>query len=104
MRRIVGDYVKYHHDDRLHDSLAKDAPNRRVVEQRPGVNAKVLSTARPGGLNHRYTRDQAVRIHFNCRVSVAYVAAKVGPWGDRCVLEGQDLSGGRRGLMCVFGT
>ena len=53
-----------------------------VVEQRPGVNAKVLSSgAAMGGLNHRYTRDQAVRIHFNCRVSVAYVAAKVGPGG-----------------------
>jgi putative transposase len=59
LRRIVRDYVKYHHDDRLHDSLAKDAPHRRVVEQRPGVNAKVLSTARLGGLHHRYTWDQA---------------------------------------------
>ena len=59
LRRIVRDYVKYHHDDRLHDSLAKDAPNRRVVEQQPSVNAKVLSTARLGGLHHRYTWDQA---------------------------------------------
>jgi putative transposase len=59
LRRIVRDYVKYYHDDRLHDSLAKDAPNRRVVEQRSGVNAKVLSTARLGGLHHRYTWDQA---------------------------------------------
>ena len=44
------------------------------------------------------------RIHFNCRVSVAYVAAKVGPYGDRRVLEGQDLLGGRRGMTCVSGT
>jgi hypothetical protein len=50
--------VKYHHDDRLHDSLAKDAPNRRVVEQRPGSNAKVLAMARLGGLHHRYIWDQ----------------------------------------------
>jgi hypothetical protein len=59
LRRILRDYVKYHHEDRLHDSLAKDAPNRRVVEQRPGANAKVLAMARLGGLHHHYTWDQA---------------------------------------------
>jgi transposase InsO family protein len=51
LRRVLQDYVKYHHEDRLHDSLAKDAPNRRVVEQRPGANAKVLAMARLGGLH-----------------------------------------------------
>jgi len=56
--RILREYVRYHHDDRLHDSLAKDAPNGRAVEQRPGVNAKVLSMARLGGLHHRYTWGQ----------------------------------------------
>jgi hypothetical protein len=53
LRRILQDYVNYHHHDRLHDSLAKDAPKRRVAEQRPGVNAKVVSMARLGGLHHR---------------------------------------------------
>ena len=38
---------------------SKDTPNRRIVEQRPGVNAKVVSIARLGGLYHRYTWDQA---------------------------------------------
>jgi hypothetical protein len=40
---------------RLHDSLEKDTPNWRIVEQRPGVNAKVVSITRLGGLHHRYT-------------------------------------------------
>jgi len=57
--RILREYVRYHHDDRLHDSLAKDAPNRRVVEQRPDVNANVVSMARLGGLQHRYGWGQA---------------------------------------------
>ena len=35
LRRIVRDYVSYYQQDRLHDSLEKDAPNRRAVEQRP---------------------------------------------------------------------
>ena len=56
---VLREYVRYHHDDRLHDSLAKDAPNGRAVEQRPGVNAKVLSMARLGGLHHRYSWCQA---------------------------------------------
>ena len=51
---MLQDYVNYHHDYRLHDSLAKDAPNPRVVEQRLRVNAKVVSMARLGGLHHRY--------------------------------------------------
>jgi transposase InsO family protein len=55
LRRILRDYVKYHHEDRLHDSLGKDTPNRRIVEQRPSANAKVVSMARLGGLHHRYT-------------------------------------------------
>jgi hypothetical protein len=45
--------------DRLHDSLARKTPNRRIVEQRPGVNAKVVSIARLGGLHHRYTWHRA---------------------------------------------
>ena len=59
LRRILRDYVRYFHEDRLHDSLEKDTPNRRIVEQRPGVNAKVVTIARLGGLHHRYTWDQA---------------------------------------------
>jgi hypothetical protein len=59
LRRILREYVRYHHDDRLHDSLEKDTPNGRIVEQRPGVNAKVVSITRLGGLQHRYTWGQA---------------------------------------------
>jgi hypothetical protein len=59
LHRILREYVRYHHDDRLHDSLEKDTPNGRIVEQRPGVNAKVVSITRLGGLHHRYTWGQA---------------------------------------------
>jgi putative transposase len=55
LRRILRDYVNYHHEDRLHDSLAKDTPSQCQVEPRPGVNAEVMSMARLGGLHHRYT-------------------------------------------------
>jgi transposase InsO family protein len=59
LRRILREYVSYHHEDRLHDSLEKDTPNRRMMEQRPEGNAKVVSIRRLGGLHHRYTWAQA---------------------------------------------
>jgi putative transposase len=59
LRRIMHDYVTYQTQDRLHDSLAKDAPQRRPIEQRPGSKATVIASPRLGGLHHRYSWDQA---------------------------------------------
>ena len=55
LRRLIRDYVTYHHEDRIHDSLAKDTPQRRRIESRPSPSAKVISRARLGGL-HRNVR------------------------------------------------
>ena len=54
LRRLVRDYVSYHHQDRIHDSLEKDTPSRRPVEPKPSADAVVISHARFGGLHHRY--------------------------------------------------
>jgi putative transposase len=54
LRRLIRDYVNYYHDDRIHDSLEKDTPNRRPVESKPSPTATVISNTRPGGLHHRY--------------------------------------------------
>jgi putative transposase len=59
LRRLLREYVSYHHEDRLHDSLEKDTPNRRAVELKPSSNATVSSVARLGGLHHRYSWQQA---------------------------------------------
>ncbi|HEX8800008.1 MAG TPA: integrase core domain-containing protein [Terriglobales bacterium] len=59
LRRILREYVNYHHEDRLHDALEKDAPNRRAIEHRPETRAIVTSMPRLGGLHHRYTWRQA---------------------------------------------
>jgi putative transposase len=59
LRRLVQDYVNYHHRDRTHDSLDKDTPKRRPVENRPSPTAKVVSAARLGGLHHRYSWREA---------------------------------------------
>lgn len=54
LRRLVRDYVRYHQEDRIHDSLDKDTPNRRPVEPKPAPDATVISLPRLGGLQHRY--------------------------------------------------
>jgi transposase InsO family protein len=55
LRRLIRDYLNYHHYDRIHDSLDKDTPNRRPVETKPSSAATVISSARLGGLHHRYS-------------------------------------------------
>src|SRR5205085_10204372 len=59
LRRLIHDYVNYHHDDRIHDSLEKDTPNQRPVEPKPAANATVISMPRLGGLHHRYAWREA---------------------------------------------
>jgi len=59
LRRLIRDYVDYHHQDRIHDSLEKDTPNRRTVEPKPTANATVISMPRLGGLHHRYAWREA---------------------------------------------
>jgi len=31
LRRLIGDYVRYHQEDRIHDSLDKDTPKRQAA-------------------------------------------------------------------------
>jgi transposase InsO family protein len=59
LRRVIGDYVRYHHQDRIHDSLDKDTPNGRPVESKPAADATVISLPRLGGLHHRYAWRRA---------------------------------------------
>ena len=59
LRRLIRDYVRYHQEDRVHDSLSKDTPNRRPIEPKPTTAATLTSQPRLGGLHHRYTWRQA---------------------------------------------
>ena len=34
LRRLIRDYVNYYHEDRIHDSLEKDTPNRLLRKRR----------------------------------------------------------------------
>jgi putative transposase len=59
LRSLVSDYRMYYQEDRIHDALGKDTPNLRPVEKKPSAEAKVISTARLGGLHHRYSWREA---------------------------------------------
>lgn len=59
LRRLVRDYIRYYHEDRTHDSLDKDAPERRVMEPRGVTGSEVVTFPRLGGLHHRYTWHKA---------------------------------------------
>ena len=59
LRRLLREYVSYYHQDRIHDSLEKDTPNKRAIEPKPATTAIVTSMPRLGGLHHRYGWRQA---------------------------------------------
>ena len=59
LRRLIRDYVNYHHAERIHDSLEKDAPNHRQIEPKPSAIATIISSPRLGGLHHRYSWHEA---------------------------------------------
>ena len=59
LRRLIRDYTTYYLEDRIHDGLDKDTPNRRLVECKPSPVAKVTCQPRLGGLHHRYRWSEA---------------------------------------------
>jgi putative transposase len=59
LRRLLRAYIAYHHEDRVPDALGKDTPNQRPIENRPSATAMVVSSARLGGLHHRYSWREA---------------------------------------------
>jgi putative transposase len=59
LRRVLQDFIRYYHGDRVHCGIGKDTPNRRPVEPKPSAEAKVVSIARLGGLQHRYAWQRA---------------------------------------------
>ena len=61
LRRILREYVNYHHHDRTHYSLDKDTPSHRLLEPKPSVMARLVAPPRLGGLHHRYQWSEAAQ-------------------------------------------
>lgn len=60
LRRLVHEYIRYYHEDRIHDGLDKDTPDPRTVERRKGSQSREVAVPRVDGLHHRYTWKGAV--------------------------------------------
>jgi putative transposase len=53
LKRLLSEYVRYHHEDRTHLGLAKQTPAARTACMPSG---RIVSHRRLGGLHHRYDR------------------------------------------------
>jgi putative transposase len=53
LKRLLSEYVRYHHEDRTHLGLGKRTPNGRI---RSVASGQVVSQERLGGLHYRYDR------------------------------------------------
>ena len=53
LKRLLSEYVRYHHEDRTHLGLDKGTPDGRI---RSVASGRVHSQERLGGLHHRYNR------------------------------------------------
>jgi putative transposase len=53
LRRLLSEYVQYHHLDRTHLGLKKDTPGPRPTAK-PKRDSQAVSFPRLGGLHHRY--------------------------------------------------
>jgi hypothetical protein len=53
LKRLLLEYVRYHHEDRTHLGLEKGTPDGRI---RSVASGQVLSKERLSGLHHRYDR------------------------------------------------
>ena len=49
LRRLLREYVAYHHEDRPHCGLGKQTPMRRAAQPKPSAAAKAIALPRVGG-------------------------------------------------------
>jgi transposase InsO family protein len=54
LKRLMMEYIRYYQEDRTHLALDKQTPTGRVPAKNGGVDDKILSTSKLGGLYHRY--------------------------------------------------
>jgi len=54
LKRLMGEYIGYYHEDRTHLGLAKDTPAKRPVAPASGLEKRIQSFRRLGGLHHGY--------------------------------------------------
>jgi putative transposase len=59
LKRLANEYLACYHDDRTHNSLSKQTPDRRPIRSCPAAGSEILALPRIGGLHHRYNWTEA---------------------------------------------
>jgi len=54
MKRLIGEYVRYYHEDRTHLALEKRTPAGREAVKSSNSACRIVAMPRLGGLHHRY--------------------------------------------------
>ena len=54
LRRLLGEYVRYHNEDRTHIGLAKETAKGRPTTPKPDPGATLLALPKVGWLHYRY--------------------------------------------------
>jgi hypothetical protein len=67
LKRLLSEYVRYHHEDRTHLGLEKGTTDGRIRFEASGP---VLSQQRLGGLHHRYNRAASFGSTFGPRAAL----------------------------------
>jgi hypothetical protein len=81
LKRLLSEYVRYHHEDRTHLGLEKGTPDGRI---RSVALGPVHSEARLGGLHHRYSSG-IVRINFRTVLYICALHAHAGSPSPRAL-------------------
>jgi putative transposase len=54
LKRLMGEYVRYYHEDRTHLGLEKQTPGGRTVARESALDAKVIAMPKLSSLHHRH--------------------------------------------------
>ena len=54
LKKLMGEYIRYYHDDRTHLGFKKRTPEGRLTATDTNARCEVVSMPRLGGLHHRY--------------------------------------------------
>jgi transposase InsO family protein len=58
LKRLLSEYIRYYHEDRIHLGLNKETPFQRTIAT-SGANSRLVPHSRLGGLHHRHNRAAA---------------------------------------------
>jgi len=95
-RRLAREYLRYYHEDRTHDGLGKDSPEKRVVERRKGAPSRLVCPVSVGsaiGTRGVQEHEKALGESIPRSISSWLVPPTAVPSGESSSKRARSLSG-----------